>query len=241
MEKIHIKPYDKNSRKHLTMQLEEFINILKRELCINTKVNYQIRLLTIKRSETRNIICVSCYRSIDRSLAKALKNQQAPCVAGYHFSNEFILKDENGNGENKPKLRVAITYDDTGYGQLIKEYLEFLTKNLINMIETSLDQIQAANDASSLLKSQLYIWSKEFVNTKITRAVVPLSRLSYLPNINDIEEISKMSYESEALSGKFIAISTNKSNKCNILLKNGNAHIRLHETKKIRKLLEITF
>jgi len=231
--------YEKRGIKNSTRQLEEMVEIFFDELSINNKLNYQIRLLVVEESESE--ICIGSYRSIDDSLKRDLQewvnseNKKHIYGNNYHFSNKFTYKDKEGD------FIVALGYNDMECEELIKKYLDFLVENLLSTIEASAPLITEIRDAAVYIKNKIYVWSREFINKKISSKGVSLTFLPYLSSITKIEEISKMTYESETLAGKFIAVSADSKNKCDIELKNGEESIMLHEVKKIRKLLEITY
>lgn len=225
--------------KYHTRQLEEMVDIFFDELSINNKLDYQIRLLAVEESEGE--ICIGNYRNTDDSLKRDLQewvnseNREHFCGKNYFFSNKFTYEDIDGD------FVVALKYNDTECEEFIKSYLKFLAEHLLSIIEASTSLVKENSDATVYIKNKIYVWSREFIDEKISRNMIHLTQLSYLSDITAIEEISKMTYESETLDGKYIAVSTNSENKCDIELKNAEASIMLHEVKKIRKLLEITY
>lgn len=229
--------YIENHMKYTTRELEEIV----REFfsSINNTLDYQVRLLAIDEKEDQ--MCIGSYRCIDDELKEDLqewvKSENTDHFHGksYLFSNKFTYKHIEGD------FIVALKYDDTGCDEFIKTYLKFLVEHLLNMIEMPKIVIKENSDGVLYLKNQIYVWSRKFIEERISRNAIQLTQLSYLSGITAIEEISKMTYESENLSKKYIAISNNSKNVCDIELKSAGLSVMLHEIKKVRKLLEITY
>lgn len=231
--------YTKSGMKYHTRQLEEMAEIFFSELSVNNKLDYQIGLLTVEESEYE--ICFGNFRHTDGNLKKDLQewvnseDREHFCGENYYFSDIFSYEDIEGD------FIAALRYNDTECGEFLKSYLKFLAEHLLNIIGATVSLEKEKNDAIVYIKNKIYVWSREFIDEKISRNMLHLTHLSYLSDITAIEEISKMTYESEVLDGKFIAVSENLENECDIELKNTGTPIMLHEVKKIRKLLEITY
>lgn len=229
--------YIKNHMKYHTRQLEKVVEKFFDELSVN-HMYYQVSLLAIDESE--NKISIGNYRTIDESLKEDVflwvnaSDRTHFIGEKYFFSNKFSYNDIEGG------FIVALKYDDTEFDHFLKEYLKFMTEHLLIMIEANVTTINGSSDVIIYLRNQIYIWSREFVDAKISKNTIQLSSLSYLQTVTAIEEISKLSYENEMLVGKFMAISTDYTSKCDIVLATSSP-IMLYEHKKVRKLLEITY
>ena len=228
--------YINNHMKYHTRHLEELVKVLFYELGLKNELDYQIGLLAI--DESKNEMCVGNYRDIDESLKNDLqewansKQRENFCGKSYYFSNKFTYKDINGD------FVVVLKYNDKKCEEFVKTYLKFIVQRFLSIIETFVSVIEENRDDVVYLKNQIYVWSREFIEERISGNIICLSQLSYFSSVTAIEKISKMTYESEEMIGKFIVISEDLDNECDIVLETA---VRLHETKKIRKLLQITY
>lgn len=152
----------------------------------------------------------------------------------YIFSNKFTYE---GFEEN---FVVALKYDDTMFEKFIQTYLSYLTNHLLCVIEKTKVSRQQTRDDAANLANLIYLWSRDFVHDRICSNTIILSQVSYSLEVTAVEAIADMKYESEDVSGRFIAVSS-CSNECEIKLNNTETPVKLNETKKIRKLLEVTY
>lgn len=215
--------------------VERFFDILN----ISDTVEHQIYLLKVSESDKK--VCVESYGKISDQLQTELnewvRQGETDCFCGkmYSFSGIFTFKDIKGD------FMVALGYNYSVFDGFIQSYLEYLVNHLFSMIEQVTTSVCEERDEAAYLKNLIYLWSREFVQDKIHSKVICLSQLSILLDVSAIEKLSKTRYEKEDVSGKFIAVSSDSNNKCEIILANAEAPVRLTEIKKIRKLLEITY
>ena len=126
------------------------------------------------------------------------------------------------------------------FDEFIQTYLSYLIDHLLCMIEQSKTSVREAHDEAANLTNLIYLWSRKFVQNRIYSNTINMSMVSYFLDLTAVEAIADMKYESEDVSGRFIAVSS-YPNKCEIKLKDTGTQVRLNEMKKVRKLLEITY
>ena len=230
--------YKINHMKYHTRWLEELVSKFFDILNIGDLVQEQVHLIELCESDKE--LWIGNYRKTDDCLQKDLNDW---IVQGepqhfhgktYIFSNKFKYEGFKGN------FIVALKYDDAMFEKFIQTYLSNLINRLLCVIEQTKVSKWHAHDGAKNLSSLIYLWSREFVHDKICSNTLILSQISRYLELTAIEAIADMKYESNDVSGRFIAVSS-CSNKCEIKLTNTETPIQLNETKKIRKLLEITY
>ena len=231
--------YMYNHMKYHTRWIEEFVSKFFYILNIGDIIDYQVYLLALSESDKE--LCIGNYRrTIDDCLKKDveewIRHGKPALFHGemYIFSNRFTYESIEGD------FAVALKYNDTVFDDFIQTYLSYLTEHLICVIGQSKASAREAHDEEANLANLIYLWSREFVQDRIYSNTINLSLVSRFLDITAVEAIADMKYESEDVSGRFIAVSTG-SNKCEIELKDTGTQVRLNEMKKVRKLLEITY
>ena len=232
--------YIYNNMKYHTRWLEEFVSEFFYILNIGDIVEYQVYLLALSESDEE--LRIGNYRRIDDCLKKDLEDWIECGEPGhfrrktYIFSNKFTYENERIEGD----FVVALKYDDTMFDEFIQTYLSYLIDHLLCMIEQSKTSVREAHDEAANLTNLIYLWSRKFVQDRIYSNTINMSMVSYFLDLTAVEAIADMKYESEDVSGRFIAVSS-YPNKCEIKLKDTGTQVRLNEMKKVRKLLEITY
>ena len=231
--------YMHNHMKYHTRWLEEFASKFFNILNIGDIVKYQVYLLALTESDKE--LCIGNYRRIiDDCLKKDLEDwigRGEPAHfhgKTYIFSNRFTYESIEGD------FVAALKYDATIFDKFMQTYLNYLIDHLLYVLEQSKALAREAHDEQAYLANLIHLWSREFVQDRIYSNTINLSPVSCFLDLTAIEAIADMKYESEDVSGRFIAVSSS-SNKCDIKLKDAGTQVRLSEMKKVRKLLEITY
>lgn len=231
--------YLHNHMKYHTRWLEEFVSKFFYILNIGDIVKYQVYLLALTESDKE--LCIGNYRrTIDdclkRDLEDWIRHGESVHFHGktYIFSNRFTYESMEGD------FVAALKYDDTMFDEFIRTYLSHLTEHLLCVIEQSNASAREVRDEAADLANLIYLWSREFVQDRIYSNTINLSLVSHFLELTAVEAIADMKYESEDVSGRFIAVSSGL-NKCDIKLKDTGTQVKLNEMKKVRKLLEITY
>lgn len=230
--------YMNNHMKYHTRWLEEFVSKFFNLLNIWDIVKCQVYLLALTESDQE--LCIGNYRTTDDYLKKDLEDWIGHEEPVHFHGKTYIFSNRFTCGSIEGDFVAALKYDDTMFDKFMQTYLSYLIDHLLCVIERSQASAIETYDEQANLANLIYLWSREFVQNRIYSNTINLSLVSRFLDLTAVEEIADMKYESEDVSGRFIAVSSG-SNKCQIKLKDTGTQVRLNEMKKVRKLLEITY
>lgn len=218
--------YGKNDR-YMTRMLEEYANSFCSEMGFKRITDKGI-FRVLRHCEDK----IMCYRFIDETLKKDLENLQgdfSEMVLKEHWFISAMQRDENGNSY------IFALYNSIAETVAMKDYIYYQVngffKNLLSLVK------KKNGDTNIFIMDMIYEDAIAYVDRKISNTI----NMAMSPRVilaENISQISYLPYEGNKVNNKYMVWGVKKE-ACDIVFKDND--IFLHNHKKIRKLLEITY
>lgn len=218
--------YGENDR-YMTRTLEEYANSFCSEMGFKRIIDKGI-FKVLRYCEDK----IMCYRFIDETLKKDLENLQgdfSEMVLREHWFISAMQRDENGNSY------IFALYNSIAETVTMKDYIYYQVngffKNLLSLVK------KKNGDTNIFIMDMIYEDAIAYVDRKISNTI----NMAMSPRVilaENISQISYLTYEGNKANNKYMIWGVKKE-ACDIVF-NDNT-IFLHNHKKIRKLLEITY